>query len=221
LPNLVAQFGKLVLAPASTTATAGPEGACCFPDGSCLDSQTEANCLAAGGIAWLEDEINCGVVGCNVCPNEERFGLCVGSMTLTINGLVSRCISEDLADFCDFNVPTNFSEILIANPIDQTFRLFPKSVQCAPCIIIGDSSVCIEGSLGCTPENGWQFDFALRVRGTCAPQACENATIHCQSFISYVFPSGNDVICPPPGTYVHVPGSDVLMDQFPPTIDIS
>ncbi len=44
-----------------------PQGACCYPDGSCADDPTEAECEAQGGI-YMGDGTNCAVVECVVQP---------------------------------------------------------------------------------------------------------------------------------------------------------
>ncbi|MCP3903609.1 MAG: hypothetical protein GY715_08230 [Planctomycetes bacterium] len=47
-----------------------PIGACCFPDGTCVDGVTEADCINAGGLAWIEND-QCSFI---VCPDQQVCG---------------------------------------------------------------------------------------------------------------------------------------------------
>ena len=47
-----------------------PRGSCCLPDFSCIPNLTEAECAAAGGVQWNQDQ------DCSQCMGEPTFEAC-------------------------------------------------------------------------------------------------------------------------------------------------
>ncbi len=57
-------------------------GACCYPDGSCSDSLTQAECEAQGGI-YMGDGTDCAHVDCEAAiPTLSEWGLIIFGVVL-------------------------------------------------------------------------------------------------------------------------------------------
>ncbi len=81
------------------SATCDLEGACCLPNGTCLDNLLEADCTAQPGV-YQGDEVACVDVTCPVCGNGtvEAGEECDDSNTMNGDGCDSTCQNEPAAN---------------------------------------------------------------------------------------------------------------------------
>lgn len=70
-----------------------PKYTCCLPDGSCLEQQTETQCLAAGGSTSGAE--NCTTADCPQPPVSTNLGLCCGQSKQWTSISKAECLQKD------------------------------------------------------------------------------------------------------------------------------
>jgi hypothetical protein len=70
-----------------------PKYTCCLPDGSCLEQQTETQCLAAGGSTSNAE--NCVTANCPQPPVSTNVGLCCGQSKQWTSISKAECLQKD------------------------------------------------------------------------------------------------------------------------------
>jgi hypothetical protein len=91
-----------------------PQGACCYPDGSCSDYQFQAQCEAEGG-TYMGDGTNCAEVECVVQP---QGACCYPDGSCSDNSTQAECEAEGGIYMGDF---TTCAEVECGNEVkDET-----------------------------------------------------------------------------------------------------